>query len=154
MRPRLLQRIVQRPEPNVGQSDFVTRILASVVLVGAIVLVFPRSQCAHSLIKIALLIAAELGLVSVMLGLFLNAKTYFAGLQLFVTPLVMLRLVSAGLPWVSICVGVVALTIGIMNLVTRRSRLNQVLNLSSLREVIEDVSPHEKPPPPVMGARP
>ncbi len=155
-RTRLFDRIVERPDRNVGSSDFLTRVAATIVMVGAIALVAPPMGMAYPLIKIGLLIAAELGLVSLMLGLFLNAKTYFAGLQLFATSLAMFYLTRWGQPWIAVGLGTLITSIGIANLATRRSRLNQVLNLSSLREVIADVAPSATKPSAAdeLGARP
>jgi hypothetical protein len=147
LKARFIDRLTDRPERNVGHSDFITRGVASIVLAGLIVLMLPVAKVPFPLIKISLLTAAELGLITLMLGLFLRTKTHFSGLQLFATPLLMFRLAAWDVPYVAAGVGLLSLVIGIMNLVTRRSRFNQVLNLSSLREVIEVVAPEPRKTP-------
>lgn len=136
----LTERFLTRPERNVGRSDFGTRVLASIALTVLIGILVPQAKVPFSLIKIALLTAAEVGLVSLMLGLFLRAKTYFAGAQLFATALIMLWLEKRHLTWAAISVGALFLALGVANLMTRRSRLNQILGVSSFREVIAEVA--------------
>lgn len=154
MNPRFIDRLTQRPERNVGESDLLSRGVAAIVLAGLVVMVLPVMRVPFPLIKISLLTAAELGLITLMLGLFLRTKTHFSGLQLFATPLLMFRIAAWELPYLAAGVGLLSLVIGLMNLVTRRSRFNQVLNLSSLREVIEVVVPEPKTTPaPDPGTR-
>jgi hypothetical protein len=138
---RLIERLLTRPDRNVGRSDFGTRVLASLALAFLVAIEIPQLHVKFSLIKICLLIGAELGLVSLMLGLFLRAKTYFSGLQLFSASLIMLWLERRQQPWAAVAVGVFFLALGIGNLLTRRSRLNQVLGISSLREIIVAATP-------------
>ena len=136
----LTERFFTRPERNVGRSDFGTRVFASIGLAVLIAIMVPAAKTPFSLIKIALLSAAEVGLVSLMLGLFLRAKTYFAGAQLFAASLIMLWLEKRHMTWAAIVVGALFLALGVANLMTRRSRLNQVLGVSSFREVIAEVA--------------
>ncbi|MBK7861772.1 MAG: hypothetical protein IPJ65_24780 [Archangiaceae bacterium] len=151
---RFLEKMFARPERNVGAGDFATRVVASLLLAALVVIMLPQMRVAYSLIKISLLFAAELGLVSLMLGLFLRAKTFFAGLQLMVTPLVMLWLARHNHFHSAMAFGLFFLWIGIANLVTRRSRLNHVLNLDSLTEAIAQLPPDDdKPAAPSTGAR-
>ena len=151
MSTRFFDRLTQRPDRNVGHSDFLTRGIASIVLAGLVVIVLPQAAVPFPLIKISLLTAAELGLITLMLGLFLRTKTHFSGLQLFATPLLMFRLAAWELPYLAAGLGLASLVVGIMNLITRRSRFNQVLNLSSLREVIEVVVPEPRKTPAADG---
>lgn len=154
MKARFIDRLTDRPERNVGHSDFITRGVAAIVLGALILLVLPVANVPFPLIKISLLTAAELGLVTLMLGLFLRTKTHFSGLQLFATSLAMFVLADAKLPYLAAGFGLLSLIIGILNLITRRSRFNQVLNLGSLREVIEVVVPEPKrTPTPDSGQR-
>ncbi|MBL8950114.1 MAG: hypothetical protein JNK82_05015 [Myxococcaceae bacterium] len=134
---KLIERIVQRPERNVGRGDFATRLLATFVLGALVVTVMPQANVEFPMIKISLLAATEVGLITLMLGLFLDTKTHYAGLQMFLGSLAMFWLARRQLPWAAAAVGVAIIAVGIINLVTRRSRFNQVFNLSSIREVIE-----------------
>lgn len=143
----VIERIMARPERNVGSGDFATRVLATLVLAGLAVVVLPQLGISYSFVKISLLTAAELGLIILMLGLFLRTKTHFAGLQLLVAPMAMLWLTARQLVYPAAAVGVLFCIAGVVNLVTRRSRVNQVLNLSSLRQAIADVSPAPKEHP-------
>lgn len=140
MSTQLFERIFARPEENVGRSDFGTRALASMALFGLLALQVPQFAVGYSPIKICLLIASELGLISLMLGLFLRAKTYFAGLQLIVASLAMLWFQKKGLPYVALGVGTFFFAWGMVNLLTRRSRLNALLNLGSLHAVITEAT--------------
>ena len=121
------------PEQNVGGGDRVTRLVATGLLVALCGLVLPQSHIPYRLLKISLLIAAEMGLVGLMLGMFLRSKTYFAGAQLFATPLLMLWLAGHQLTYVAAVTGLVLAAVGIGELATRRSRLNALLGLSSFR---------------------
>jgi hypothetical protein len=118
-------------ERNVGGSDYGTRIVASVIVMGLVALAFSFTRVPYSLLKVAFLIAAELGLVTVMVGMFLRAKTYFAGGQLFITPLLMLLCAQYHLPWVAVVIGVSSFVAGLIELVTRRSRVNDLLGVST-----------------------
>ena len=121
------------PQPNVGGGDRVTRIVATALLLCLCAVVVPQSHVPYRLLKIALLIAAEMGLVGLMLGMFLGSKTYFAGAQVFGTSLVMLWLAGRQLAYVAAVTGLVLVAVGVGELVTRRSRLNALLGLSSFR---------------------
>jgi len=120
-------------ERNVGSGDLVTRIAASLIMAGLLVMTFPWSHTLYSLNKLGLLVAAELGLVCLMLGMFLRAKTYFAGAQLFLFPLMMLGLVNRGLPYVAVLLGAIILILGIKDIVTRKSSFNALLKVSTAR---------------------
>ena len=142
MSTNLIDRVFTRPERNVGHTDFATRVMAVLILGGLVALLMPVAGVPHSMAKICLLTAAELGVVSLMLGLFLRgAKTYFAGLQLIAAAFLMTWLESRGLRYAAVVVGLGFLVIGVINLITRRSRLNQVLNFSSIRTVITEMAP-------------
>jgi hypothetical protein len=106
---------------NGARADFATRVLASGVLAGLIVLGLPHLAVPYTLLKIALLVATELGLVSLLLGLFLAAKTSFAGLQLVTGSLVMLWLRSQGHPHAALAAGILILVIGLVGLGAWRS---------------------------------
>lgn len=122
-----------RPEQNVGTSggDIVTRILTAIILVLLVALALPLVNIPYTLFKIIALIATEIGLVFLMMGLFLDQKTYFAGFALFLVPLAMLWLAGAGLAWVGVAIGAVALADAVVNLYTRRCGLNALLGISS-----------------------
>lgn len=146
----MMRALLDRSNPaqqNVGGADFVTRLLASLVLAGMLYLVLPITSTGWSPLKIALLTAAELGLIIVMIGLFLRAKTYFAGAQLFLTPLLMLWLASVGFAWVALFAGAASLAWGITDLVTRKSRFNAWLGISTFREPLPTppLTPHPHP---------
>ncbi len=134
----MYERILSRPERNVGQGDFAMRLVAAVILTGLVVVVAPPVGLQFPPIKISLLTAAEVGLIALMLGLFLDTKTHFAGLQLFGTSLIMFWLVHRQLPWVAVVLGLVVIVGGAASLITRRSRFNHVCNLSSIQEAIEN----------------
>ena len=121
------------PDRNVGGGDLVTRVLSTIVLLCLVGIVVPQSHVPFPLVKIALLIAAELGLVGLMLALFLQSKTYFIGVQLFPAGLVMLWLAGHQLAYVAALVGLLFVAGGIVEIVTRRSRLNGLLGVNSFR---------------------
>ena len=129
----VLQRFLS-PNRNVGGGDLVTRLMATLGLVLLTAVVLPQTQVPYPLMKISLLVASELGLIGLMLGMFLKSKTYFAGFQLFLASLIMLWLASHQLVYVSAGIGALFIGGGIAELVTRRSRLNALLGLSSFRE--------------------
>lgn len=122
-----------RPEENVGTSggDIVTRLLTAAVLVLLVALAVPMLDVPYTLFKITALIATEVGLIFLMLGLFLDQKTYFAGFMLFLVPLAMLWLSGAGLAWVGVILGALALADAVVNVYTRRCGLNGLLGISS-----------------------
>ena len=134
---KLVERLFNRPAPNVGHGDLFTRLVALLVLVGLILLVLPHGRVEFHAVKISLLAAAEVGLIILMLGLFLDTKTHCAGLLLFVGALVMFALARRQLPWPAVAVGLVFVAGTLVSVVSRRSRFNQAFNLSSIREVIE-----------------
>ena len=119
---------------NVGGSDYVTRVIACLAITGLLYFVIPVAGVPWSLLKIALLTGAELGVVLLMVGLFFRAKTYFAGAQLFFTALVMLYLAGHGLGWVALGLGALSVVAGAIDLITRKSRFNALVGLSSWRE--------------------
>lgn len=135
---KTIDRIFARSEPNVGQGDFVMRLVACIALSALVVAVLPPAGIGYRTIKIALLATAEVGIITFMLGLFLDTKTHVPGLQLFAAAMAMFWFVRRQLPWVAAVVGLLFLAAGIAALVTRRSRFNQIFNLSSIREVIEN----------------
>jgi hypothetical protein len=124
-----------RPEQNVGTSggDIVTRLLTAMVLLLLVALALPLLDIPYTLFKILALIATEAGLVFLMLGLFLDQKTYFAGFMLFLVPLAMLWLAGAGLGWIGVAIGALALADALVNLYTRRCGLNALLGINSCR---------------------
>lgn len=135
----VMQRIFAPPPRNVGGGDMVTRMLAILALLLLAGMIAPQAKIPYPLLKISMLVAAELGLVSLMLGLFLRSKTYFAGVQLFAASLLMLWLTGQQFPYLGILVAVLFIGIGLISVVTRSSRLNAVLELSSLRVPLEEV---------------
>lgn len=135
----MIQRFVAPPPLNVGGGDLLSRMLATLSLLLLVVMTVPQANTHPSLLKISLLIAAELGLISVMLGLFLRSQTYFAGLQLFVSSLTMLWLTGKQVPWLATVVGVLFILAGALDIVTRRSRLNALLEVNSRRVPLEEV---------------
>ena len=132
-----------RPERNVGRGDFVTRVIASLLLLGLMFLLVPQTHCPFALQKIALLAAAEVGLISLMHALFLRTKTYYAGLQLLLVPLLMFWLVAHHHAVMALIIGALFLLFGLYSLATRRCYLNAALNLSSLTGVIAEVTAPE-----------
>ena len=122
-----------RPEQNVGTTggDLLTRLLAAAVLMLLVALALPLLSIPFTLFKITALIAAEAGLVFLMLGLFFDQKTYFAGFVLFLIPLAMLWLSGAGLGWIGAGLGALALADAVVNVYTRRCGLNGLLGISS-----------------------
>ena len=134
-----MQRLNATPPRNVGGGDLATRVFVIIGLLLLMGMTVPQSLVPHSVLKICLLTAAELGLVCLMLGLFLRSKTYFAGLQLVLASFSMLWLNARDLPWGAILAGAVFMTVGLITVVTRRSRLNAALNLSSLRVPLEEI---------------
>ena len=121
------------PEQNVGGGDLVTRIIATALLITLTLTVLPQLKVPYPLLKIALLAASELGLICVMLGMFFRAKTYFAGFQLFIASLTILALASRQVPYAGILVGFIFVAFGVQELVSKRSRLNALLGVSSFR---------------------
>ncbi len=121
------------PEQNVGGGDFVTRIIATGLLLVLSIGVMPQLGVPYPLQKIAILSTSELGLMCVMLGMFFKSKTYFAGFQLFFGSLAVLALVSKQVPYAGTVVGLVFVGLGIQELVSKRSRLNALLGVSSFR---------------------
>ncbi|MBS1149592.1 MAG: hypothetical protein H6Q89_1290, partial [Myxococcaceae bacterium] len=79
--------LFDRPPRNIGGGDLVSRILTGAILMLLTVMVAAGARVSYPLLKISLLTAAELGLVSVMLGLFLRSNTHFAGFQLLIASL-------------------------------------------------------------------
>ncbi len=141
-----VQRLVATPPRNVGGGDLVTRMLAVLALlamIALIALIAPQAATSYPLIKICLLVLAEFGLISLMLGLFLGSKTYFAGVQLFAASLSMLWLTTRTQPWLAIIIGLGFVAAGAMTVVTRRSRLNALLDLNSLGVPLEEVEAAE-----------
>lgn len=135
------------PTRNVGGVDLGTRAVASVMLCGLVYLMVPAAQTPWHLTKIALLACAEVGVVSLMLGLFLRAKTYYCGAQLLGTSLLMLWCGAQGLTWAGIAVGGVSTVAGTIDLITRKSRFNAALDVSSWREPLQ-TTPAAPPPHP------
>jgi hypothetical protein len=135
----MTQRFLAQPPRNVGGGDMLTRMLAIIALLLLAAMISPQAKVHFPLLKIALLVTAELGLVSLMLGLFLRSKTYFTGLQLFSGSLLMLWLVNKNLPYLAIGVGLAFVVLGAISVVTRRSRLNNLLELSSMRVPLQEV---------------
>ncbi len=134
----VMQRLTERPPRNVGGGDLVTRFLAIAGLALMAGMVAPQAKISFPLVKITLLTAAELGLMSLMLGLFLRTKTYFVGLQLFCASLAMLYLANRNFPLAAVTVGLLFVAVGMLSVVTRRSRLNAVLEINSLRVPLEE----------------
>lgn len=124
------------PDKNIGGGDFATRVIAVAVLLVLSIGVLPQLAVPYPLLKIALLSASELGLMCVMLGMFFKAKTYFAGLQLFVASLVVLALASKRVPYAGTVVGFVFVVTGIQELITKRSRLNALLGVNSFMRTV------------------
>ena len=116
------------------------RVVATALLIVLSGLVIPRANVPYPLVKISLLIAAELGLVCLMLGMFLRSKTYFAGVQLCLGSLIMLWLAGKQLTYVAAAVGGMFIALGVAELVTRRSRLNGLLGLSSFHGPSEEAT--------------
>jgi len=136
----VLKRFTAPPPLNVGGGDLLTRMLATLGLLVLVVMTAPQAKVPYPVLKISLLIVAELGLVSMMLGLFLRSKTYFAGLQLFFGSLGILWLASRQMPWVGIAVGLLLVVVGVSEIVARRSRLNALFELSSWHVPLEEVA--------------
>lgn len=134
-----MQRLVSPPPRNVGGGDLLTRLFAGIILLFLIAMIVPQTKTPFALAKIALLVSAELGLVSLMLGLFLRSKTYFAGLQLFFASLLMLWMTGRNYPYVGILIGLMFIGVGIATVVTRKSRLNAFLQVSSLRVPLQEL---------------
>ena len=134
MNPSALKRFAA-PERNVGGGDMATRLMACLLLLILTAVVLPQTDLPYPLTKIALLIVSELGLVGLMLGMFLKSKTYFFGFQLFIGSLAMLWLAGQHHAYAAAGVGLVFVGFGVSELVTRRSRLNALLGLSSYRAV-------------------
>ena len=143
---------VRSPPLNVGGGDLVMRVVACVLISAVSVLAVPQLAVPWSLLKIGLLSAAELGLLCLMLGMFLRARTYFAGLQLFATPLLMLALVQGRFAWGAVALGLLSLAVGVSEIVSRRCRLNALLGISSYRaqttSILETALQPEAPPRP------
>jgi len=118
---------------NVGVAggDLQTRVVAAVGLGVLIVMIVPAAGVPFTTFKITTLIGAEIGAVLLMLGLFFSKKTHFAGFVLIPIPLLMLWLVGSGQPWLAIVVGLAFLGEGLLNLFTRRCRLNKMLGINS-----------------------
>ena len=125
---------VLNPERNVGGGDLVVRLFAIGAVAILVGVVLPQLAVPWPLLKISLLICAEVGLVFLLLGMFLQSKTYFAGFQLFLASLLMLLLASRGLAYVAVAVGLAFIAIGVNEVVSRRSRLNGLLGVSSYVE--------------------
>lgn len=106
-------------EQSVKVADVVRRVTTSLILGALALSVLPQMDVPYPLQKIALLTAAELGLAGVMFGLFLGSKTYFAGVQLFMTPLLMLWLTSKHHAYSAIVIGLLSLGMGVLQLFTR-----------------------------------
>lgn len=132
MSTNALQRFAN-PDLNVGGGDFVMRVIATILLVLLSFAVTPALHLPYPLLKIALLGATEMGLMCVMLGMFFKAKTYFAGFQLFFASLAVLALASKQVGYVGLSVGLLFVGLGVYELVTKRSRLNALLGVSSYR---------------------
>jgi hypothetical protein len=139
-----LQQLRESPVPNIGGADLVSRAVTVIVLLVLTGMVAAEKTISFSVMKISLLIAAELGLVSVMLGLFLRSNTYFAGIQLLIAALSMLWLAAHDLTLVAVSVGLLFIAVDLTNVVTRRSRLNALLASHSPR--LPDVEPPLAPP--------
>jgi hypothetical protein len=119
--PPAERRPVRPPVRDGTRADLATRLLASLVLAGLVALSFSGPAVTFTVLKISLLVAIELGLVSLLLGLFLGARTSFAGLQLVVAPAVMLFLHRAAHPYLATAVGGMVLAVGLAALVVGRS---------------------------------
>ncbi|GEM_PF-3247303 len=141
----LVQRFLAPPPRNVGGGDLVTRVVATGVLILLVAMVAPQAHVPYGLMKISLLVVAEFGLLNLMLGLFLRTETFFAGAQLFATPLVMLWL-SSRQPWVGIAIGLAVTVVGIAAILTRRSRINAALEIDSLKVPLEVAEAAAAPP--------
>ncbi len=124
------------PPLNVGASDLVTRVCSTALMLVLACIVVPQAGVSYAILKIILLTVAEVGLSTLMVGLFVNSKTYAAGLQLFVAPLIMLWLVQHRLAYVAAGIGMLSIAGGLIELITRRSRLNGLLNISSRGEAL------------------
>src|SRR5258706_9559395 len=107
------------PERNVGGGDLATRVLSSSVLLLLVGMVVPRSHVPYPLLKISLLFAADLGVVTLMLALFLKSKTYFMGIQLFFASLMMLWLAGHQLVYVAMVIGLFFVAAGVVEVATR-----------------------------------
>jgi hypothetical protein len=125
---------ILNPPRNVGGSDLVTRACSTILMLVLGCIVVPQAGVSYPILKITLLTVTEVGLSSLMVGLFVNAKTYAAGLQLFVAPLMMLWLVQHRLAYAAAGVGMLSTAGGLVELLTRRSRLNSLLGISSTGE--------------------
>ncbi|MBS1152985.1 MAG: hypothetical protein H6Q89_4683, partial [Myxococcaceae bacterium] len=124
----------------------VSRILTGAILMLLTVMVAAGGRVSYPLLKISLLTAAEVGLVSVMLGLFLRSNTHFAGFQLLIASLMMLWLAAQHLIWVAVGVGLLFIAVDLTNVITRRSRLNAFLALRAPRLLDEEAHPAARPP--------
>lgn len=133
----LVDRLVQPPPRNVANGDLTARVFSLLVLGVLVAMMAAQSRLPHALVKLSLLIAAELGVISLMLGLFLRSNAYFAGLQGLAASLTMLWLWEHHQPWLACLAGLVVIAIGITNVATRRSRLNAVLALSSSPRLLD-----------------
>jgi hypothetical protein len=142
----VLHRVLDAPPRNVSNGDLISRVIMVLVIGVLAGLIGAQSRVPYPVLKVALLIAAELGVISLMLGLFLKSSAYFAGVQLLVASLTMLWLVARQLPWAAIGVGLIFIGVGISNVATRRSRLNAVLALSSPRLLDHAHEPHPVTP--------
>lgn len=129
---------VAPPPRNVGGGDLVTRTFAIVAMLALVGMLAPQAEVSFTLLKILLLITAELGLVSLMLGLFLRSNTYFAGIQLFVASLMMLWLTAREFPRLAMVIGLLFIAVGITNVITRRSRFNVLMRVNSLKGPADD----------------
>ena len=135
----IVQRVVSPPPLNVGGGDLMTRMMAILGLLILAAMITPQAGVTFPLVKISLLITAEFGLVMLMLSLFLRSKMYFAGLQMFFASLAMLWFAGQKYPWVAILVGLLFIALGAISVVTRRSRLNAFLELSSRRVPLQEI---------------
>lgn len=158
MTSNVMQRFLA-PERNVGGGDLATRVLAILALLILTGVVLPQTHVPYPLLKLSLLIASEAGLVGLMLGMFLRSKTYFAGFQLFLASLSMLWLAGRQLSYVAAVIGLIFIAGGVSEVVTRRSRLNGLLGLSSFHApnaeatlLEEALLPEASDPEPTPGA--
>jgi hypothetical protein len=122
------------PDRNIGGGEVAARALATVMLCAFVIIVLLQKNAPFPLVKIALLTGSELGLLALMFGMLLRTHTHFSGLQLFLACMCMLASDKNGFPKTAAGIGLVFVALGIVEIITRRSWLNSLLQVSSRRE--------------------
>ena len=118
---------------NVGTvgGDITARRFALIMMLVITLMAVPWLGFSHAAVKIAALVGAMAGTLFLMAGLVFLQKTHFAGLILLPGPLGMVALSSIGWRWGAVLFGVLFIAWLVMNLVTRRCGLNQLLGINS-----------------------